>query len=169
MDAGLIMLNGLMVIAFAILVSPLILYRYYRRRKGLPPPGANKEPRVKKKSAWSKEFKYTMAAIPAILVFLIVFGDDNGASAVAARKWDRNVEAMTAGQNAIRIQLKFPTTARFSEHKYGPLVGDEYYYTALVRAENSFGQKVPSYWYAIVEFHPGTAQVARIAEVRQTQ
>jgi len=82
---------------------------------------------------------------------------------------DRNSETMFMAQEAIRQQLKFPTTARFSEHKYGKLNDSEYFYTALVRAENSFGSKVPMYWHVVLAFQPGTASVSKIISVTQTQ
>jgi len=82
---------------------------------------------------------------------------------------DRNSEAMFVGQEKIRQRLRFPSTASFSEHKYGKLNDNEYFYTALVRSENSFGNKVPMYWHVVLLFQPGTATVTKVISVTQTQ
>ena len=152
-----------------IILSP-IFYMIYRRRKGNPI-GATlvkQAPPVRKKPGYSKDFKIGLAAIPVVLILGMLFeGDSSGDH--SSRNWDRNVEAMTVGQDAIRQQLKFPFTAKFSEHKYGNISGDEYYYSALVRAENSFGQKTLSSWQVILAFHSGSSNVSHIVQVVQTQ
>ena len=104
-----------------------------------------------------------------VLVFLGSILDCSGGGGSSNLNRDRSVEAMTVGQNAIRQQLRFPSTASFSDHKYGKLNGSEYFYTALVRAENTFGNKVPSYWHVVVAFQPGTANVSQVISVTQTQ
>ncbi len=118
---------------------------------------------VKKMSAWQ-----WIAAFIALVVLsnLVDCGGSSGQSRLTS---DRNVEAMTIGQDAIRQQLKFPTTAKFTEHRYGPINGNEYFYTAMVRAENSLGNKVPMYWTVVLEFDAGSSRVRRVISVTQTQ
>lgn len=118
---------------------------------------------VKRLSVWQ------VLGVVAITLFLGAALDCGGGNGAYNLTRDRSVEAMTVGQDAIRQRLRFPSTASFSEHKYGELNSSEYYYTALVRAENGFGNKVPSYWHVVVAFQPGTADVSQIVSVTQTQ
>lgn len=82
---------------------------------------------------------------------------------------DRNVKAMTVAQDAIRQKLKFPSSAQFSEQNVGHLNENEYFYTALVRAENSLGNGVPSSWHVVLVFEPGTDTVRTVISVTQTR
>ena len=118
---------------------------------------------------WTKNLTIwqSLGIIFVFIFFGVIIESGDGGSSNLNR--DRSVESMTVGQNTIRQRLRFSSTASFSEHKYGKLNGNEYFYTALVRAENAFGNKVPSNWHVVVAFQPGTANVSQVISVTQTQ
>ncbi len=119
-----------------------------------------------------KSVKWTTAVAICVGIFSITWLAAAGnieSNSAANLDYERDISAMTFGQNAIREQLKFPSTAEFSEHRYGRISGDEYFYTALVRAENSFGQQPLSRWQVVLEFETDSYSRGEIISVTQTQ
>ena len=104
-----------------------------------------------------------------VITFFSFMAFSGGSNPATTLDTHREVATRFASEDAIRQQLKFPSTARFSEREYRQLNDNEYFYTALVRAENSLGNKVPSYWHVVLAFQPGTANVSQIISVTQTQ